>query len=118
MKAAKWRRDFGRRRRRLGIVAAGALLGVTVGVVAFVAISSTGGGGKGSGGSVGAVETKSEKGPAEPFQGGPRLYFPVDSVDLGQVPFNTNVSYAFDLSNVGDAPVKIEGVQVEILEGC
>jgi hypothetical protein len=34
------------------------------------------------------------------------------------VPLNTVVSHAFDLRNVGDAALRIEDVQVKMLEGC
>jgi hypothetical protein len=39
-------------------------------------------------------------------------------VDLGQVPLDTPVSYAFEFANVGDDTLRIEGVDVKMLEGC
>ncbi len=64
------------------------------------------------------VETRSESYGGEPFSGGPRLHFPVDSIDMGHVPLNTNVSYAFTMMNTGDAAVQIEDVKVSVLDGC
>jgi hypothetical protein len=64
------------------------------------------------------TETRSASHGGEPFQGGPRLHFPVDSIDMGQVPLNTNVSYAFTMTNVGDTAAHIEEVDVSVLEGC
>ncbi len=37
---------------------------------------------------------------------------------MGQVPLNTDVSYAFAMTNVGDAAAHIEEVDVSVLEGC
>jgi len=51
-------------------------------------------------------------------QGGPAMAFDVTSVDFGDVPLNTPVSYAFPFSNTGDATLQIEDVQVKTLEGC
>jgi hypothetical protein len=51
-------------------------------------------------------------------QGGPAVSFEVTSVDFGDVPLNTPVSYAFPFSNTGDATLQIEDVQVKTLEGC
>jgi hypothetical protein len=51
-------------------------------------------------------------------QGGPAMSFEVTSVDFGDVPLNTPVSYAFPFSNTGDATLQIEDVQVKTLEGC
>jgi len=51
-------------------------------------------------------------------QGGPAISLDVTSVDFGDVPLNTPVSYAFPFSNTGDATLQIEDVQVKILEGC
>jgi hypothetical protein len=46
------------------------------------------------------------------------MFFEATSVDFGDVPLNTPVSYAFPFSNTGDATLQIEDVQVKILEGC
>ena len=51
-------------------------------------------------------------------QGGPAISFEATSVDFGDVPLNTPVSYAFPFSNTGDATLQIEDVQVKTLEGC
>jgi hypothetical protein len=51
-------------------------------------------------------------------QGGPAVSFEVTSVDFGDVPLNTPVTYAFPFSNTGDATLQIEDVQVKTLEGC
>jgi len=51
-------------------------------------------------------------------QGGPAMAFDAKSVDFGDVPLDTPVSYAFEFANVGDATLQIEDVQVKTLEGC
>jgi len=51
-------------------------------------------------------------------QGGPAISFDIESVDFGDVPLNTPVSYAFPFSNTGDSTLQIEDVQVKTLEGC
>jgi hypothetical protein len=51
-------------------------------------------------------------------QGGPAMAFDAKSVDFGDVPLNTPVSYAFEFANTGDATLQIEDVQVKTLEGC
>jgi len=57
--------------------------------------------------------------PPAPFAGGGRLYLPVTGVDLGHVPLMTNVSYSFDLLNVGDQPLSLTArPNVKALEGC
>lgn len=50
--------------------------------------------------------------------GGPAIYFPVTSADFGQVPMDTPASYAFEFANMGDGTLRIEGVDVKMLEGC
>ena len=55
---------------------------------------------------------------ATPRGGGPAMAFDVTSVDFGDVPLNTPVSYAFEFANTGDATLQIEDVQVKTLEGC
>ena len=95
------------------------LLGA-VGLVA--AFANVGGGGGGSSGSTPGLTpvavVTSESTPVAASQGGPSIDFPVTEVDFGQVPLNTPASYAFEFSNVGDAPLQIEDVQVKVLEGC
>ncbi len=114
------RRSKGARRRdrRLLSLAAGGLVIAAIALVIVLAVYGSMGGGGDKGSAPQAVETPSEDRGGEPFQGGARIYLPVESVDLGQVPFNTEVSYAFELTNVGDAPLRIEDVQVKMLEGC
>ncbi len=90
-----------------------------VGAVALVIVFASVGGGGGSGPSVTPVaENTGESSPVASSQGGPSIDFPVTEVDFGQVPLNTEASYAFEFSNVGDAPLQIEDVQVKMLEGC
>ncbi|OFW64825.1 MAG: hypothetical protein A2Y74_06335 [Actinobacteria bacterium RBG_13_63_9] len=55
---------------------------------------------------------------AEPYMGGARLFLPATEVDLGQIPLMREVSYSFDLENVGDAPLVISDTSVYMLEGC
>ena len=106
-----------RRHHRLRSLAVWALV-AAAGAAAFLVIhAATRGGGK-EPLAAQVAETPSVSADAQPFQGGPRLYLPVASVDLGQVPLKTVVSHAFDLRNVGDATLRIEDVQVKMLEGC
>ena len=105
-------------RRRLRSLAVWALVAAVASAGVFLVVyAATNGGGK-EPFAAQVAETPSDSAGGQPFQGGPRLYLPVESVDLGQVPLNTVVSHAFDLRNVGDATLKIEGVQVKMLEGC
>jgi hypothetical protein len=95
-----------------------ALVAAVAGAAAFLVIhAATSGGGK-EPFAAQVAETPSDSAGAQPFQGGARLYLTVASVDLGQVPLETEVSHAFDLRNVGDATLMIEDVQVKMLEGC
>jgi hypothetical protein len=55
---------------------------------------------------------------ATPRQSGPAMAFEATSVDFGDVPLNTPVSYAFPFANTGDPTLQIEDVQVKTLEGC
>jgi len=106
------------RSHRLRSLAVWALVAAVAGAAAFLVIhAATSGGGK-EPFTAQVAETPSDSAGAQPFQGGPRLYLPVASVDLGQVPLETVVSHAFDLQNVGDATLSIEDVQVKMLEGC
>ena len=106
-------------RRRLGSLAAGGAVATVVGLLVFVVVYSQMSGDGGNDEFVGdVVETPSESQGDEPFEGGPRLYFPVQGVDFGQVPFQTEVSHTFDLKNIGDATLQIQDIQVNMLEGC
>ncbi len=90
-----------------------------VGAVALVAVFAVvGGRGSSGNGLTPLAETTRESSPVARSQGGPSIDFPVTEVDFGQVPLNTEVSYAFEFSNVGDAPLQIQDVQVKMLEGC
>jgi hypothetical protein len=95
------------------------LIAAVAGAAAFLVVYavSTGGGDKDEF-TAQVVETPSDPSEGQPFQGGPRLYVPVEGVDLGQVPFHKVVSHSFDLRNVGDAALTVEDVQVKMLEGC
>jgi len=48
----------------------------------------------------------------------PKIYFDVDFVDLGMVPHGDVVDHTFAFSNMGDAPLIIEGASAKALEGC
>ena len=105
--------------RGLGTLAIWVLIAGVTGAAAFLVVYAATSGGDGKDDfTAQVVETPSDLSLGEPFQGGPRLYLPVETVDLGQVPFHKEVSHAFDLRNVGDAPLKVEDVQVTMLEGC
>ncbi len=56
--------------------------------------------------------------PTTDFTGGPRLFFYEDSVDLGKVPIDIPINYAFRFKNVGDAPLNIIAAWSKILVGC
>jgi hypothetical protein len=107
------------KRRHLQAAAVGGSVAAVVGLLLFFAVyAAMNRGGKDESAPQTAVETESASQAGEPFSGGPRLHFPVESVDLGQVPFNQHVQYAFTATNAGDAPLNIEDVQVKMLEGC
>ncbi len=103
---------------RLGNLFVGGVLAAVAGFIGLVIVygAMNGGGGRDEF-APDIAETSSENG-GEPFAGGARLHFPVDSIDMGQVPLNTNVSYAFAMTNVGDAAARIEDVDVSVMEGC
>ena len=108
------------RRRWLRQLGGGIVVVAALGVVVLAVIGMTRGGGSGD-----AVrqpditpiaEEKTEG--ATSRQGGPAISFEATSVDFGDVPLNTPVSYAFPFANMGDATLQIEDVQVKTLEGC
>lgn len=103
---------------RLGNLVVGGILAAVVGFIGLVIVygAMSGGGGRDEF-APDIAETSSEDG-GEPFAGGARLYFPVDSIDMGQVPLGTDVSYAFAMTNVGDVAARIEDVDVSVMEGC
>jgi hypothetical protein len=105
--------------RHLRAAAIGGSVAAVVGLLLFFAVyAAMKGGDKDESAPQAVVETESDSPAGEPFSGGPRLHFPVESIDLGQVPFNQHVQYSFAATNAGDAAVHIEDVQVRMLEGC
>ncbi len=102
---------------RLGSLVFGGVLAAIIGFIGLIVVYGAMGGGAREEFTTDVAETNSEDS-GEPFAGGPRLYFPVDSIDMGRVPLNKNVSYAFAMTNVGDTAATIEDVDVSILEGC
>ena len=117
MKKAKKHKRTRRRLPRLGSLIAGGFLAAFAGFIGLVIVYGAMSGG-GHGEFVPDISETSSKNGGEHFEGGPRLHFPVDSIDMGQVPLNTNVSYAFAMTNVGDIAARIEDVDVSVLEGC
>ncbi len=121
MKTRKKRKKAKFRLPRLGTLIAGGVLTAIAGFFGLVIVYGAmgGGGGQGQGEFVPEItETRSESHGGEPFEGGPRLHFPVVSIDMGQVPLGTKVNYAFAMTNVGDIAARIEDVDVSVLEGC
>ncbi len=49
---------------------------------------------------------------------GPRLAIQQPVQDFGPVAYEVNVAPAWDLANVGDAPVEIRDIFVEVVAGC
>ncbi len=117
MKKRKKRKKATLKLPRLGSLVFGGVLAAIVGFIGLVVVYGAMGGGGREEFVPDISETNSESG-GEPFEGGPRLYFPVDAIDMGQVPLNKNVSYAFAMTNVGDGAATIEDVDVSVLEGC
>ncbi len=119
MKKAKKRKRTVRKWPRLGSLVAGGIVTVIVGSVAVAIVYGAMGrdGGGGSNFVPAITETRSESA-GDPFHGGARLHFPVDSIDMGHVPLNTEVSYAFAMANLGDSAAHIEDVNVSAVEGC
>ncbi len=117
MKKRKKRRKGKLRLPRLGSLVVSGVLAAIVGFIGLIIVYGAMGGGGREEFASDISETNSEDG-GEPFEGGPRLYFPVDSIDMGQVPLSKNVSYSFAMTNVGDRAATIEDVDVSILEGC
>lgn len=119
MKKAKKRKSTSTRRRlpRVGSLLAGGFVAAVVGSIALIVVyGALGGGGVGDFVPT-IIETRSDS-DAEPFEGGARLHFPIDSIDMGRVPLNTEVGYAFAMANLGDTAARIEDVDVSMVEGC
>ena len=106
-----WRRWF----RQAGVAAAG-VVALTVVVLAIFGMTQAGGNQNTAPDITPVTEQKTEA--ATSRQGGPAMSFDVKSVDFGDVPLNTPVSYAFPFTNTGDATLQVEDVQVKTLEGC
>ncbi|MCL5263745.1 MAG: DUF1573 domain-containing protein [Chloroflexi bacterium] len=49
---------------------------------------------------------------------GPRIAFTNEEIDFGDVSFNDVVQAPFEFKNIGDEPLTISKVQVEVGEGC
>ncbi len=56
--------------------------------------------------------------PASASTGGPRVSFEQVSFDFGKVPYQRTVEAVYRFKNVGDAPLKVADVSVNVVEGC
>ena len=54
---------------------------------------------------------------AEPSTG-PDIHFAAEGVDFGKVPLGKEVGYEFSFTNAGSEVLRIEDVQVRVMEGC
>ena len=104
--------------RRLGSWAAPGFIAVAVALFLFFIVYREIGGEDANEFKPQVAVTPADASKGQPFPGGPRLYLPVEGIDLGRLPIGPKVSYAFPIMNVGDAPLSIEDVQVKMLEGC
>ena len=116
-RAGSKRKGAGLKLPRISTLVGGGLLIGAIGFVVLLVVYGVMGKGGPEEGSPEIKETQSEDN-GEPFEAGPRLHFPVDAIDMGYVTLNTNVSYAFAMTNVGSDAVHIEDVDVSVLEGC
>ncbi len=90
-----------------------------VGIVALVVAFAVVGGGQSQPALTPVSESNGGSHAASSRTGGPAIYFPTTSVDFGQVPLDTSVSYAFEFVNTGDDTLRIEDLsQMKVLEGC
>ena len=55
---------------------------------------------------------------APAFEGGPRIFFDNDFIDLGEATPNQQLYAEFHFQNVGDAPLVLYGTTKQVLEGC
>ena len=70
---------------------------------------------------IGVVVLLRGSGPTKTIEvtGKPKLAVDQEKVDLGKQPLGKTVSVAFELSNVGDKPLQLQGIpKVEVKEGC
>jgi len=104
----RWLRQFG-----VGVAVVAAL-----GLVVLAVVGMTQGGNQDTAGQNITPVAEEETEGAATRLGGPAMSFDAKSVDFGDVPLDTPVSYAFGFANVGDATLQIEDVQVKTLEGC
>lgn len=96
----------------------GAIVGVAI-VVAAAMMAFPGGGTDSPSSSAQQPMTNSTATwEAEAFTGGPRLAVDRANHDEGAVPYGYTVSAAFQLRNVGDQPLTLNEMSVNILEGC
>ncbi|MFC1957642.1 hypothetical protein ACFLX0_02380 [Chloroflexota bacterium] len=49
---------------------------------------------------------------------GPRIFFAKDADNIGEVPLDVAINYAFHFKNVGSQPLNIIGVQAKVFNGC
>ena len=49
---------------------------------------------------------------------GPDIHFAAEGVDFGKVPLGKEVGYEFSFTNAGSEVLRIEDVQVRVMEGC
>jgi hypothetical protein len=117
VKKAKKGKRTARKWPRLGSLAVGAIVAAVAGFIVLIVVNGMTGGDDASDFVPAITETRSESGDG-PFQGGARLYFPVNSIDMGKVPLNEHVGYTFAMTNLGDAPAEIQDVNVTAVEGC
>ena len=105
-------------RRWLRQIGGGAAVLVALSFVVLAVVGMTRGGGTQSAASNITPVTEEKVGETTSRAGGPAMSFDSKSVDFGNVPLDTPVSYAFEFANTGDATLQIEDVQVKTLEGC
>lgn len=67
----------------------------------------------------GDEETKSSPTLAPSGEGAPRLSVDQETLDFGDVQFETPIRAAFTVKNVGDSPLTLpQSPEVELLQGC
>lgn len=50
--------------------------------------------------------------------GQPSIHFDEEYVDAGNVSPGVPLDYSFHFTNEGDAPLKIDDVKIQVIEGC